>query len=134
MPWGRPSRRRVERRGPAARRDRAGASRDEHLAGAAPRDPQPRPRAQAFDKSRYRLTIIDVAHGGDGTGTGASKTTVIVTPTLVKKMPGPKTWIVGTSRPSTPSSRCSCRWPAGPSDSSYRAAVILDRGARIAWG
>ena len=53
-----------------------------------------------FDKSRYRLTIIDVAHGGDGDWyRSLEDDRVIVTPTLVKKMPGPKTWIVGTLAP-----------------------------------
>lgn len=53
-----------------------------------------------FDKSRYRLTIIDVAHGGDGDWyQSLEDDRVIVTPTLVKKMPGPKTWIVGTLAP-----------------------------------
>ena len=53
-----------------------------------------------FDKSRYRLTIIDVANGGDDDWYQAlEEDRVIVTPTLVRKRPGPKTWIIGTFTP-----------------------------------
>ena len=53
-----------------------------------------------FDKSRFRLTIVDVASDGDDDWYEAlEEDRVIVTPTLVKKKPGPKTWIVGTLAP-----------------------------------
>ena len=53
-----------------------------------------------FDKARFRLTIVDVANGGDEEWyQGLEEDRVIVTPTLVKKKPGPKTWIVGTLAP-----------------------------------
>ena len=53
-----------------------------------------------FDKDRVRLTIVDVAHGGDEAWYQSLESDrVIVTPTLVKKIPGPKTWIVGTLAP-----------------------------------
>lgn len=53
-----------------------------------------------FDKSRYRLTIVDVANGGDDDWyQGLEEDRVIVTPTLVRKKPGPKMWIVGTLAP-----------------------------------
>jgi len=53
-----------------------------------------------YDRARYGLTIIDVAHGGDDDWYQALEgDRIIVTPTLVKKAPGPKTWIVGTLTP-----------------------------------
>ena len=53
-----------------------------------------------FDKNRFQLTIIDVAIGGDEAWyQSLEQDRVIVTPTLVKRMPGPKTWIVGTLSP-----------------------------------
>ena len=53
-----------------------------------------------YDHDRYRLTLVDVAHGGDDDWYRAlEEDRVIVTPTLVKKTPGPKTWIVGTLTP-----------------------------------
>jgi DNA-binding response OmpR family regulator len=53
-----------------------------------------------FDQGRFRLTVIDVSHGGDDEWYQALEDDrVIVTPTLVKKSPGPKTWIVGTLAP-----------------------------------
>lgn len=54
-----------------------------------------------FDSSRFRLTIIDVANGGDDAWyQSLEDDRVIVTPTLVRHKPGPKTWIVGTFTPS----------------------------------
>lgn len=53
-----------------------------------------------FDRARYHLTIIDVANGGDDAWyQSLEEDRVIVTPTLVKKSPGPKTWILGTLAP-----------------------------------
>jgi CheY-like chemotaxis protein len=53
-----------------------------------------------FDETRIRLTIVDVAKGGDDAWyQGLEDDRIIVTPTLVKKTPGPKTWIVGTLAP-----------------------------------
>ena len=53
-----------------------------------------------FDAERIRLTVVDVANGGDDAWyQGLEDDRVIVTPTLVKKTPGPKTWIVGTLAP-----------------------------------
>lgn len=53
-----------------------------------------------FDKSRFRLTIMDVASGGGEEWYQHLETDrVIVTPTLVRKKPGPKTWIVGSLAP-----------------------------------
>ncbi|MDB5219635.1 MAG: Adenylate cyclase [Myxococcaceae bacterium] len=53
-----------------------------------------------FDETRIRLTIVDVAKGGDDAWyQGLEEDRIIVTPTLVKKTPGPKTWIVGTLAP-----------------------------------
>lgn len=53
-----------------------------------------------FDKSRFRLTVIDVANGGDEEWYQSLEADrVVVTPTLVKRKPGPKTWIVGTLAP-----------------------------------
>ena len=53
-----------------------------------------------YDASRFRLTIIDVAHGGDDAWyQSLEEDRIIVTPTLVRKSPGPKTWIVGTLTP-----------------------------------
>lgn len=53
-----------------------------------------------FDKERIRLTIVDVAHGGDDAWyQSLENDRIIVTPTLVKRVPGPKTWIVGTLAP-----------------------------------
>lgn len=53
-----------------------------------------------FDKRRFRLTVIDVANGGDEEWYQSLEADrVIVTPTLVKRRPGPKTWIVGTLAP-----------------------------------
>jgi len=50
-----------------------------------------------YDRERYALTMIDVANGGDDAWyQSLEDDRVIVTPTLVKKSPGPKTWIVGT--------------------------------------
>jgi DNA-binding response OmpR family regulator len=50
-----------------------------------------------YDSERYSLTMIDVAHGGDDAWyQSLDDDRIIVTPTLVKKSPGPKTWIVGT--------------------------------------
>lgn len=55
---------------------------------------------QPFDKSCFRLTIVDVANGGDEAWYQSLETDrVIVTPTLVRKTPKPKTWIVGTLAP-----------------------------------
>jgi DNA-binding response OmpR family regulator len=54
-----------------------------------------------FDKSRFRLTIVDVAKGGaEEWYQKLEADRVIVTPTLVRKKPGPQTWIVGTVAPS----------------------------------
>jgi len=59
-----------------------------------------------YDKNRYRLTIIDVANGGDDAWyQGLDEDRVVVTPTLVRKKPGPKTWIVGTFSPIEPVDR-----------------------------
>jgi CheY-like chemotaxis protein len=53
-----------------------------------------------FDENRIRLTVVDVAKGGDDAWyQGLEDDRIIVTPTLVKKTPGPKTWIVGTLAP-----------------------------------
>jgi two-component system response regulator GlrR len=53
-----------------------------------------------FDKSRFSLTIIDVATGGDEAWyQSLEDDRVIVTPTLVQRKPGPKTWIIGTLAP-----------------------------------
>lgn len=53
-----------------------------------------------YDASRFRLTIVDVAHGGDDAWyQSLEEDRIIVTPTLVRKSPGPKTWIVGTLAP-----------------------------------
>ena len=53
-----------------------------------------------FDRDRFQLTIIDVSSGGDDAWyQSLEQDRVIVTPTLVKRMPGPKTWIVGTLSP-----------------------------------
>jgi DNA-binding response OmpR family regulator len=53
-----------------------------------------------YDPSRFRLTIVDVANGGDDAWyDGLEEDRIIVTPTLVRKRPGPKTWIVGTLAP-----------------------------------
>ena len=53
-----------------------------------------------YDASRFRLTIFDVAHGGDDVWyQSLEDDRIIVTPTLVRKVPGPKTWIVGTLAP-----------------------------------
>lgn len=50
-----------------------------------------------YDRERYALTMIDVAHGGDDAWyQSLEDDRIIVTPTLVKKSPGLKTWIVGT--------------------------------------
>jgi CheY-like chemotaxis protein len=55
---------------------------------------------QRYDAERYRLTIVDVANGGDEDWyQSLEQDRVIVTPTLVKRRPGPKTWIVGTLAP-----------------------------------
>lgn len=55
---------------------------------------------KAYDASRVRLTIVDVAHGGDDAWyQGLEDDRIIVTPTLVRRRPGPKTWIVGTLSP-----------------------------------
>ena len=52
-----------------------------------------------FDKNRFRLTIVDVATGDDDSYDSLEEDRVIVTPTLVRRTPGPKTWIVGTLSP-----------------------------------
>ena len=52
-----------------------------------------------FDKSRFRLTIIDVANADEDCYASLEEDRVIVTPTLVRRTPGPKTWIVGTLAP-----------------------------------
>jgi len=53
-----------------------------------------------FDASRFRLTIVDVAGGdSDDWYDGLEEDRVIVTPTLVRRKPGPKTWIIGTLSP-----------------------------------
>jgi CheY-like chemotaxis protein len=53
-----------------------------------------------YDASRFRLTIFDVANGGDEAWyQSLEEDRIIVTPTLVRKSPGPKTWIVGTLAP-----------------------------------
>lgn len=50
-----------------------------------------------YDRERYSLTMIDVANGGDDAWyQSLEDDRIIVTPTLVKKSPSPKTWIVGT--------------------------------------
>lgn len=49
---------------------------------------------------RFTLTIVDVEKGGDECWYQALEDDrVIVTPTLVRKTPGPKTWIAGTLSP-----------------------------------
>jgi hypothetical protein len=46
------------------------------------------------------LTIIDVANGGDEAWYQTlEEDRVIVTPTLVRRRPGPKVWIVGSLAP-----------------------------------
>ena len=53
-----------------------------------------------YEKDRVRLTIFDVANGGDEAWYQSLEgDRIIVTPTLVRKKPGPKTWIVGTLSP-----------------------------------
>ena len=53
-----------------------------------------------FDETRIQLAVVDVSKGGDDAWyQGLEYDRVIVTPTLVKKTPGPKTWIVGTLSP-----------------------------------
>jgi CheY-like chemotaxis protein len=53
-----------------------------------------------YDAGRFRLTIVDVAHGGDDLWfESLEEDRIIVTPTLVRKSPGPKTWIAGTLSP-----------------------------------
>ena len=53
-----------------------------------------------YDASRFRLTIFDVAHGGDEEWyRSLEEDRIIVTPTLVRRSPGPKTWIAGTLAP-----------------------------------
>lgn len=53
-----------------------------------------------YDASRFRVTIVDVAHGGDELWfQSLEEDRIIVTPTLVRKSPGPKTWIAGTLAP-----------------------------------
>ena len=55
---------------------------------------------RAYDARRFRLTIIDVAHGGDDAWyQSLEEDGIVVTPTLVRKSPGPRTWIVGTLSP-----------------------------------
>jgi hypothetical protein len=55
---------------------------------------------KTYDPSRVQLTIVDVANGGDDAWyDGLEEDRIIVTPTLVRKRPGPKTWIVGTLSP-----------------------------------
>lgn len=53
-----------------------------------------------YDPGRFRLTICDVANGGDDAWYQMlEEDRIIVTPTLVRKVPGPKVWIVGTLAP-----------------------------------
>jgi CheY-like chemotaxis protein len=53
-----------------------------------------------FDSNRFRLTIVDVGAGADdGWAQRLEDDHVIVTPTLVRTKPGPKTWILGTLSP-----------------------------------
>ncbi|MDB4928959.1 MAG: Adenylate cyclase [Myxococcaceae bacterium] len=53
-----------------------------------------------YHRGRYSLAVVDVSQGGDDAWYQALEDDrVIVTPTLVKKGPGPKTWIVGTLSP-----------------------------------
>jgi CheY-like chemotaxis protein len=54
---------------------------------------------KAFDPGSFRLTIVDVAHGGEGSFEALEGDHVIVTPTLVRKKPGPRSSIVGTLSP-----------------------------------
>ena len=52
---------------------------------------------RSYGPERYALRIIDVANGGDDAWyQSLEEDRVIVTPTLVKRSPGPKTWIIGT--------------------------------------
>jgi CheY-like chemotaxis protein len=54
----------------------------------------------AFDRDRIHLDIVDVSRGGDDALYDAlEQDRVIVTPTLVRRKPGPKSWIVGTLAP-----------------------------------
>ena len=53
-----------------------------------------------YHESRFCLSIVDVAHGGDDAWYRLLEDDrIIVTPTLVRKRPGPKTWIVGSLAP-----------------------------------
>jgi DNA-binding NtrC family response regulator len=53
-----------------------------------------------YDASRFRVTIVDVAKGGDDAWyKSLEEDRVIVTPTLVRTRPGPKKWIVGSLAP-----------------------------------
>jgi DNA-binding response OmpR family regulator len=53
-----------------------------------------------YDAARFRVTIIDVSRGGDDAWyQNLEDDRVIVTPTLVRRRPGPKTWMVGTLTP-----------------------------------
>lgn len=53
-----------------------------------------------YDSRRFRLTIIDVADASDDAlYENLEVDRVIVTPTLVRQKPGPKTWIIGSLTP-----------------------------------
>jgi CheY-like chemotaxis protein len=55
---------------------------------------------KVYAESRFRLTIFDVASGGDAAWFARlEEDRIIVTPTLVRNTPGPKTWTVGTLSP-----------------------------------
>lgn len=53
------------------------------------------------DAMRYRLTIVDIANADDAWFEGLEEDHVIVTPTLVRKKPGPRASMVGTLSPAT---------------------------------
>jgi CheY-like chemotaxis protein len=58
---------------------------------------------KSYDASRFRLTIVDVASSNsDDWYAGLEADRIIVTPTLVRKKPHPKTWIVGALTPILP--------------------------------
>lgn len=53
-----------------------------------------------YDQNRFHLTIFDVSKAGDDVWyESLEEDRVIVTPTLVKRKPAPKNWIVGTLSP-----------------------------------
>jgi CheY-like chemotaxis protein len=55
---------------------------------------------ESYDETRFRLTIFDVAKGGDAAWFASlEEDRIIVTPTLVRKTPGPTTWTVGSLSP-----------------------------------